>query len=124
MSSSQTQARPGPWQEVALVLLRMGIGWHFLYEGLVKLVSPGWTSAAFLAESRWLLSGFFHWIVGHPAVLRTVDLLNAWGLLLIGLALLLGAFSRFAAIAGIVLLSLYCVISPRWSVRVNGRGRY
>ena len=38
--SSQTPPRPSPWQEVALVLLRMGIGWHFLYEGLVKLAEP------------------------------------------------------------------------------------
>ena len=89
MSSSQTPPPPSPWQEVVLVLLRMGIGWHFLYEGLVKALSPGWTSAAFLAESRWLLSGFFHWIVAHPVVLRIVDLLNVWGLVLIGLALLL-----------------------------------
>jgi len=39
---------------------------------------PRLTSAAFLAESRWLLSGFFHWIVAHPLVLRVVDLLNVW----------------------------------------------
>jgi len=110
--SSQTPLHPGTRQEIALVLLRMGIGWHFLYEGLVKLLSPGWTSAAFLAESRWLFSGFFHWIVAHPAALRVVDLLNVWGLLLIGLALLLGALSRAAAIAGIALLSLYYVASP------------
>jgi len=112
MSSGQTPSEPTRWQEIVLVLLRMGIGWHFLYEGLVKLLSPGWTSAAFLAESRWLLSGFFHWIVAHPLVLRVVDLLNVWGLLLIGLALLLGAFSRLAAIAGIALLTLYYVASP------------
>ena len=58
------------------------IGWHFLYEGLVKVLSPGWTSAPFLAESRWLFSGAFHWIAAHPAVLRVVDLLNVWGLVL------------------------------------------
>ncbi len=26
--------------------LRMLIGWHFLYEGLIKLFNPGWTSKA------------------------------------------------------------------------------
>jgi uncharacterized membrane protein YphA (DoxX/SURF4 family) len=90
----------------------MAIGWHFLYEGLVKVLSPGWTSAPYLAESRWLFSGAFHWIAAHPAVLWVVDLLNAWGLVLVGLALLLGAFSRFAAVSGIVLLSLYYLASP------------
>lgn len=103
---------PSPWQEAFLVVLRMAIGWHFLYEGLVKLLSPGWTSAPFLAESRWLFSGVFHWLTAHPAALWVVDLLNVWGLVLVGLALVLGAFSRFAAVAGIVLLSLYYVASP------------
>jgi uncharacterized membrane protein YphA (DoxX/SURF4 family) len=99
-------------QEVTLVLLRIGIGWHFLYEGLVKLRSPDWTSAAFLADSRWLLSGAFHWIAAHPLALRVVDALNVWGLTLIGLALLLGAFTRFAAGCGIALLALYYLGSP------------
>jgi uncharacterized membrane protein YphA (DoxX/SURF4 family) len=99
-------------QEVALVLLRMGIGWHFLYEGLVKIVNPAWTAAPFLAESRWLLSGAFHWIAGHPAALQVVDALNAWGLTLIGLALLLGTFTRLAAVCGAALLALYYVGSP------------
>jgi uncharacterized membrane protein YphA (DoxX/SURF4 family) len=111
MNNHET-TRPGPFQEVLLVLLRMGIGWHLLYEGLVKLMNPGWTSAPFLTESRWLLSGVFHWIVSRPAALWLVDLLNVWGLVLIGLGLLLGAFSRVAAVSGIVLLSLYYVASP------------
>ena len=90
MASHENPRQPGAWQEAVLVLLRMGIGWHLLYEGLVKLLTPGWTSAPFLAESRWLFSGAFHWIVAHPAALRVVDLLNVWGLVLIGLALLVG----------------------------------
>jgi uncharacterized membrane protein YphA (DoxX/SURF4 family) len=112
MSMEHSTKRLGPWQEAFLVLLRMVIGWHLLYEGLVKLVSSGWTSAAFLAESRWLFSGAFHWIAAHPAVLWVVDRLNVWGLLLIGLARVLGAFTRLAAASGIVLLFLYYVASP------------
>jgi uncharacterized membrane protein YphA (DoxX/SURF4 family) len=112
MSNIETPRWPGRTQEVLLVLLRMGLGWHLLYEGLVKVASPGWTSAAYLAESRWLFSGVFHWIVAHPAVLRVVDLLNVWGLVLIGLALLTGAFARPAAVAGSALLGLYYVASP------------
>jgi thiosulfate dehydrogenase [quinone] large subunit len=111
MTTEDTR-RLGPWQEAFLVLLRVGIGWHFLYEGLVKVMAPGWTSAPYLTESRWLLSGGFHWIVAHPALLRVVDLLNVWGLVLIGLGLLLGTFSRFAAVSGIALLALYYVASP------------
>jgi len=112
MTVGENTERLGTWQEAFLVLLRMAIGWHLLYEGLVKLASPGWTSAPFLAESRWVFSGPFHWMAAHPAVLWVVDQLNVWGLLLIGLALVLGAFTRFAAACGIALLFLYYVASP------------
>jgi uncharacterized membrane protein YphA (DoxX/SURF4 family) len=111
MATSESR-EPGAWQRAFLVLLRMAIGWHFLYEGLVKVWTPGWTSAPYLAESRWLLSGFFHWVAAHPVALRVVDLMNVWGLVLVGAALVLGAFTRFAALAGIVLLGLYYVASP------------
>ena len=112
MAIEENARQQGAWQEVFLLLLRIAIGWHLLYEGFVKLVSPGWTSAPFLAESRWLFSGAFHWIAAHPAVLWVVDQLNVWGLLLIGLGLVLGAFTRLAAASGIVLLFLYYVASP------------
>ncbi len=99
-------------QRVGLMLLRMAIGWHFLYEGLVKLTADGWSSASYLAESRWLLGGLFEWIVVHPSVLAVVDQLNIWGLLLIGLGLFLGVFTRVAAVGGIVLLALYWIANP------------
>ena len=112
MPSDETPRIPGRTQEVLLVLLRMGLGWHLLYEGLVKVTSPGWTSAAYLAESRWVLSDLFHWIAAHPGVLQVVDVLNVWGLVLGGLALLTGAFARPAAVASALLLGLYYVASP------------
>jgi thiosulfate dehydrogenase [quinone] large subunit len=112
MPNEASSNGPSRTQEVLLVLLRMALGWHLLYEGLVKLTSPGWTAAAYLSESRWLFSGAFHWIVAHPAVLRAVDLLNVWGLVLVGLALLTGAFARPAAISGALLLGLYYVAAP------------
>jgi uncharacterized membrane protein YphA (DoxX/SURF4 family) len=112
MAEERGGRRPGRAQEVLLVLLRMALGWHLLYEGIVKVQTPGWTSAAYLSEARWLFSGAFHWIVEHPAVLRVVDLLNVWGLVLIGAALLTGAFARAAAVAGALLLGLYYVASP------------
>ena len=52
-----------------LVALRVLIGWHFLYEGVVKLLEPNWTSGAYLAESRWIFAPIFHWIAQTPAAL-------------------------------------------------------
>ena len=55
---------------VSLVILRVAIGWHFLYEGVVKLLADDWSAGPFLAQSRWLLSGLFHWMAETPAVLH------------------------------------------------------
>jgi thiosulfate dehydrogenase [quinone] large subunit len=93
-------------------IMRIIVGWHFLYEGLSKLMISGWSSYSYLMESKWLLSGFFHWIIQHPDWLRVVDLLNIWGLIIIGLLLFLGLFTRLASISGIFLLLLYYIANP------------
>ncbi len=95
-----------------LVVLRVGIGWHCLYEGLAKLFEPGWTSANFLLGSRWIFSGFFNALASDPGLLKVVDFLNTWGLIFIGLGLFLGAFTRIASIAGAFLLLLYYLAYP------------
>jgi thiosulfate dehydrogenase [quinone] large subunit len=92
----------------------MGIGWHFLYEGLAKLLNPNWSSAGYLLDSEGFLKGFFFNLAGNPDVLKTVDFLNVWGLILIGLALILGVFHRFTVISGIILLAFYYFSHPSW----------
>ncbi|HKK62587.1 MAG TPA: DoxX family membrane protein [Bacteroidales bacterium] len=100
------------WQEAMLITLRFLIGWHFLYEGLYKLIHPEWSSIAFLDQSKWIFSGIADWIISNAGVLNTVDFLNTWGLILIGLGLILGLLTKPAAIAGTFLLMLYYVFNP------------
>jgi thiosulfate dehydrogenase [quinone] large subunit len=100
------------WQSGLLVALRFLIGWHLLYEGIFKVLKPEWSSVAFLAESKWILSGIADWITSNQGVLNTVDFMNTWGLIAIGLGLILGIFTRTAAIAGTVLLGLYYLFNP------------
>jgi len=95
-----------------IVALRVLVGWHFLYEGLSKLFTPGWTSAEFLSLSNWWFAPFYHWIAETPAVLQIADFLNVWGLILIGLALFVGLFERVAIWGGIALLTLYYFAHP------------
>jgi thiosulfate dehydrogenase [quinone] large subunit len=33
------------FQATVLIVLQLFIGWHFLYEGLAKLMNPHWTAA-------------------------------------------------------------------------------
>lgn len=100
------------WQTRVLVMLRFMIGWHLLYEGIVKLLKPEWSSQAFLRESQGLFSGIADWMVSNPSVLAVVDSLNTWGLILIGAGLVLGLFTRTAAFAGAVLIGLYYLFNP------------
>ena len=93
-------------------ILRIFIGWHFLYEGIVKLFNPDWSSAPYLMESKWLFSGFFHWLISDPSTLKAVDFLNTWGLLIIGFSLFIGIFTRIAAISGSLILLMYYIASP------------
>jgi uncharacterized membrane protein YphA (DoxX/SURF4 family) len=99
-------------QNLLLAMLRITIGWHFLYEGISKMLIPDWTSAGYLENSRWLLSRFFHWIASNGTVLTIVDWMNIVGLTLVGLALVIGLFTRFASICGILLLALYYIANP------------
>lgn len=103
---------PSSLQWTALVILRILIGWHFLYEGIVKLLNPYWSSAGYLSESKWLLSEWFQSIAASPGALSVVDFLNVWGLIAIGLGLILGCLTRIAAISGMVLLALYYICNP------------
>jgi len=91
----------------ALVILRFLAGWHLLYEGVSKLLNPGWSAAGFLGESQWIMSGISNWIVSNNNVLNAVDFLNTWGLIAIGLGLILRLFTSFAAFSGAILLFIY-----------------
>jgi uncharacterized membrane protein YphA (DoxX/SURF4 family) len=100
------------WKKIFFSILRMSIGWHFLYEGVSKLIIQNWSSHSYLANSTGPLSGFYHWLASAPVILKVIDILNIYGLILIGIALFLGLFSRIASIAGAFLLTLYYFAYP------------
>ena len=99
-------------QKVALVVLRVLIGWHFLYEGVAKLLKGNWSAAGYLMQARGFLAPFFQWIADSASVLAVVNQLNIWGLMAIGLALILGCFTRLSAVFGILLILLYYLANP------------
>jgi thiosulfate dehydrogenase [quinone] large subunit len=109
---SKQATRYTAFQTFTLVLLRMLIGWHFLYEGIAKLLNPYWTSAGYLSESKWLFSGWFFAISDNPSLLKIVDFLNIWGQIAIGVALITGLLTSWACIMGVFLLLIYYVCNP------------
>ncbi len=104
-----TQIKAPIW---LLSIIRVLIGWHFLYEGIIKLASPSWTAGPYLLESTWVFAGFFKAMAANPTALSIIDFLNIWGLILIGAGLLAGLFTRIASWSGATLLLLYYLVHP------------
>ena len=95
-----------------LLVLRVIIGYHFLYEGFNKLFADSWSSGGFLIQSNWIFSDLFIALANSPSLIVVSDFLNIWGQIFIGLGLMLGLFSKYAAYAGAALLFLYYVAIP------------
>jgi len=107
---------PTRTQQAALVVLRALIGWHFLYEGFVKILWPAWSrdgapiarfsSAGYLRSATGPLADLFHGLA-EVSWLPWLDHLLAWSLLLVGLGLILGLFTQLACAGALALLALF-----------------
>ena len=95
-----------------MTMLRMAVGWHFLYEGLWKFTQASLSAVDYLRLSRWIGAPLFQWIAENPAVLKACDQLTMWGLVLIGLGLMSGVLARAAAVAGALMLAFFYVAQP------------
>lgn len=109
-------------QKIIWALLRVSLGFIFLWAFLDKLVGLGFATAS---EKAWIVGSsptigflkfgtegkmfesFFQPLGGNPLI----DILFMVGLLLIGVALILGVGIRIASIAGSILLFLMWLAS-------------
>lgn len=112
MSFDKNEQTIGNGGIIALTLLRIFIGWHFLYEGFYKLAEESWTSKPVLNGSKWIMNGVYSWIADSPSVLSFVDSLNMYGMVILGFGLILGLFTRYLAAGGALLLLLFYLINP------------
>lgn len=94
----------------AIVVARVAMGWIFLQSGIDKVLDPEWTAAGFLQFAIPEGNPFASLWAGMAGN-ALVDNLNQWGMLLIGLSLILGIFVRFAAFWGAVLMILFWMAS-------------
>lgn len=127
MKKQNIQDNYSEWQVFALTLLRILIGWHFLYEGLVKLYTPEWTAKGYLLGSIGPLSPLFKGMAHSESIINIIDVLNEWGLVLIGLSLFIGLLSKPFKLFGIALLSLYYLAYPPFAglgINVHAEGSY
>jgi len=96
----------------AIVALRVVIGWHFLYEGLAKLQAPAWSAAGYLKQARGPFAFFFRALAADPNLLERVNQATMWGLVAVGLGLVLGCFTRLASLGGIAFLLMFYLCNP------------
>ncbi len=97
---------------IAITILRVFVGWHFLYEGLTKLTAPAWSAAGYMKQSRGPFAEFFRWIANNPNMLDHANTVTMWGLTIVGVLLILGLFTRIASLAGIGFILLFYLCNP------------
>jgi thiosulfate dehydrogenase [quinone] large subunit len=108
----------------AMTVLRVLIGWHFLYEGVMKMYDPGWTAKAYLMSAE-TMSGLYSWLAGENLI-GIVDAANIVILIVVGLTLMLGIFEKQGALFGLILLLLYYFAHPAFmsSAQMGAEGNY
>lgn len=96
----------------SLVALRVCIGWYFLYEGLAKFFTNGWTAYGYLMDSEGWFAPIFSFIAENSSLMGIADTLTIYGLILVGLSLMLGCFSRLGAWGATLFLMLFYFSHP------------
>jgi len=100
------------WPMVAITVLRVLVGWHFLYEGIAKITAPSWSAAGYLKQARGPFAGLFKSLAAQPDLLANADLITMWGLTAVGVLLILGLFTRLASLGGIGFIVLFYLCNP------------
>lgn len=93
------------FQKITLVSLRIALGWMFFYAGIIKVLSGNFSAAGYLQGAK-TFPGFYNLFL-NPQILPVTNFLNEWGLTLVGVSLILGAFTRLSSVVGAGLLMLY-----------------
>lgn len=109
---SKTKCTTTNCQLLWLVILRVAIGWHFLYEGITKILNPNWSAVGYLLDAKGFFSFFYHGLAANPQLLSVCNFMNEWGLTLIGLGLIMGTFTKIATYSGMLLLVFYYLSHP------------
>lgn len=120
-------------QTLLFTILRVAIGWHFFWEGWIKLCNPVWTAAGYLKGS-WgpfspIMQGMADLTVKHTWILNwfstkqneeytwmlsIINTLMPWMLLLAGLGLMFGFLSRYSIWLAMGLLVMFISATPAY----------
>jgi thiosulfate dehydrogenase [quinone] large subunit len=91
----------------AALLLRLMMGWIFIYAGIDKIVTHFSASGYLLHSTRGPLTFWFHSLGSNQAALHVINPLVISGEILIGATLVLGVFTRGAVFWGSIMLMMF-----------------
>ncbi len=60
-------------QTIALTVLRVVVGWHFLWEGWIKLSQPAWSAKGYLLGTWGPFAPVFQFVAETPWLLAMND---------------------------------------------------
>lgn len=92
-------------QNFALFILRTVMGWMFLNAGINHFLDKKFSGAGYVSGAKsfvWLYQLFL-----NPQVLPIVDSLVKYGLVLLGVSLVIGLFVRLSSYLGMLLMFLF-----------------
>lgn len=92
-------------QRTMIVLLRVSMGWVFLFAAIRQIPNPDFSAAGFMSGATTF--PWFFQLMSTAPFLTVIDFVIPWAHLLIGLGLILGFGVRLAAIGGATLMFLY-----------------
>ena len=92
-----------------VALMRFTMGWIFVYSGFDKLLTD-FSSAGYLANAtKGPLGGWFQSLGANSLAVSVIDPLVVWGEILIGLALVFGVLTRWAAFWGAAMMFMFYI---------------
>ena len=125
------------YRDAGIALIRIAMGWVFLFAGIEKFLNldggTPFSAAGFLkfgtagswpgvdlAQGDYLNPTHPFWasIAGNAGLISVINVLVVFGELAIGAALILGLFTRFASLMGVIMLSFFYIAAWDFSLGI------
>ena len=107
-------------QRASVFILRIVMGWMYLYAGITHILDPKFSAAKYINGATSFVD-LYQWFLS-PQVLPIIDFMVKWGLTLLGVSLILGLFVRISAYLGMLLMLLFYL--PILNFPMVGKGSY
>lgn len=91
--------------KISIIILRVIIGWYFLYQGISAILNPNWLLTPYIKDSV-IFTSFYNFLL-QPSFLLSASYVIKGLFVLIGALLILGIFVRLASLLGILVTFLF-----------------